>query len=127
MTISTYGTYIKETDTQLIRYFDVPEDWLRREVAKAGWSSLDVFLENYIWDSALSIYDKAKADGVIVYEYEEDYDDYNPLKRNLTKLLNLSEQILTIAYDTENNHLEFLAHEFKTTVDYMIEDYEEVM
>lgn len=57
----------------------------------------------------------------------EDDEEYNPLKKNLTKLLNLSEQILTVAYDNEDDHLEYLAHELKTTVDFMIEDYEEVM
>lgn len=57
-------------------------------------------------------------------EANADDKEYNPLKENLTKLLELSEQILTVAYDTKNNHLEFLAHELKTTVDYMLEDFD---
>ena len=61
------------------------------------------------------------------YEDDADIDDdmrYNPLKENLTKLLELSEQVLTVAYDNEDNHLEYLAHELKTTIEYMMEDFD---
>ena len=65
---------------------------------------------------------------VIVLDCNEgaDIDDmrYNPLKENLTKLLELSEQVLTVAYDNEDNHLEHLAHELKTTIEYMMEDFD---
>ena len=66
--------------------------------------------------------------GVITAEcflVEEDEDEeYNPLKENLTKLLNLSEEILTVAYDNEDSYLEYLAHELKTTIEFMAEDFD---
>ena len=35
---------------------------------------------------------------------------------NYNKMIDLCESILTIAYDTNNNQLEQLAHELKTTL-----------
>ena len=60
----------------------------------------------------------------LVDVYEDDDEEYNPLEQNLTKLLNLSEQILTVAYDNDDDHLEYLAHELKATIEYMMEDFD---
>jgi hypothetical protein len=36
---------------------------------------------------------------------------------NYNKMIDLCERILTIAYDTNNEQLEFIAHELKTTLE----------
>ena len=36
---------------------------------------------------------------------------------NYDKMIDLCEAILTVAYDTNNDKLEFLAHELKTTLE----------
>ena len=50
-----------------------------------------------------------------LYEKGVRISKYNTLE-NHNKLIDLCENILTIAYDTNNNELEQLAHELKTTL-----------
>lgn len=69
VTLETYGTYEPDGDIQREKWFDVPVDWLEKHLPE-GYATLDEFLDDYIWDTALFIYEEALADGVVTNERE---------------------------------------------------------
>lgn len=67
VTLTTYGEYDKKRDVQYGKDFTVYADWLMDHLPE-GYATLSEFMDEYIWDTSLIIYNKAVSDGVIVYE-----------------------------------------------------------
>lgn len=61
--IDVNGLY-EERD--VVFWFDVPKEWAENWCKKNGYSSLDEFDEEYIWDDSWDMYCSAKKDNVII-------------------------------------------------------------
>ena len=67
VTLTTYGEYNKKRDIQYGKDFTVYADWLMDHLPE-GYTTLSEFIDEYIWDTSLIIYNEAVADGAIVNE-----------------------------------------------------------
>ena len=67
VTLTTYGEYNKKRDIQYGKDFTVYADWLMDHLPE-GYTTLSEFMDEYIWDTSLIIYNEAVADGAIVNE-----------------------------------------------------------
>ncbi|MCM3113620.1 hypothetical protein [Lederbergia lenta] len=61
----TYGTVLnKERENEIS--FQVPIEWLVRNIKLLFENNLENFLENYTWDSSESLFFLAKKEGVLL-------------------------------------------------------------
>jgi hypothetical protein len=63
--LTTYGAYIEATDTQLVKTFSVPTQWLTRIVAEEFDQTLENFLDSYIWDTSEIVLNLATPTGLV--------------------------------------------------------------
>ena len=67
VTLTTYGKYDEGRDIQYGKDFTVPADWLVEHLPEC-YETLSDFMDEYIWDISLIIYNEAVADGVVIGE-----------------------------------------------------------
>ena len=67
VTLTTYGEYDEGRDVQYGKDFTVYADWLMEHLPE-GYTTLSDFMDEYIWDTSLAIYNEAVADGAIINE-----------------------------------------------------------
>ena len=67
VTLTTYGEYDEKRDIQYGKDFTVYADWLIEHLPEC-YATLSEFMDEYIWDISLIIYNEAVADGAIVNE-----------------------------------------------------------
>lgn len=65
--LTTYGKYDEKRDVQYGKDFTVYADWLIEHLPSC-YATLREFMDEYIWDISLIIYNEAVAEGAIVNE-----------------------------------------------------------
>lgn len=67
VTLTTYGEYDEKRDVQYGKAFTVYAEWLTEHLPE-GYTTLSEFMDEYIWDTSLTIYNEAVVDGAIINE-----------------------------------------------------------
>lgn len=68
--ITTYGAYNEEVDRNNEIEFVLPKEILDKLVKEEGWNDVEEFLNEYIYDNSLPIYERAKELNAIIKEQE---------------------------------------------------------